>query len=121
MSASGVTVPPPDNLLLSASSTVERTDSTALSANEIGAVNTLDALARLIIEHNRRLLTGEHVDWETLTDLLGDAERACRRLRPSEPSGHDTHLPVDAAKPRTTMTRRPEERPDTNPIYEVTP
>ena len=114
-------MPPPDNLLLGAPSTVERTDRTALSTNEIGAVNILDALARLILEHNRRLLTGEHVAWEALTDLLGDAERACRRLRSSEPSGHDARLPVGAAKPDTAVTRRPKEPPlDTSPIYEVT-
>jgi hypothetical protein len=114
---SGVTVLPPDNLLLIVP-TVERTDSTALPTNDIDAVTTLDALAQGIVEHNRHLLKGEAVDWDALTDLLGDAERACRRLRSSEPSGHDAHPPVDAAKPRTAARRRPKEPPpDTTPIY----
>lgn len=108
---------PPDNLLLSVSSVV-RTEGTALSTHEVDAVTTLDALARVIVEHNRRLLNGEPVGWEALTDLLGDAERACRRLRPSEPSDHDAHPPVGAAMPRATVRRRPGELPpDPTPIY----
>lgn len=71
-------MPRPDNLLLSVPS-VERADSTALSTTDIDAVTALDALARVIVEHNQRLLTGELVDWEVLIDLLGDTERTCRR------------------------------------------
>jgi hypothetical protein len=116
-SASGVTVPRPDNLLLSVPS-VERADSTALSTTDIDAVTALDALARVIVEHNQRLLTGELVDWEALIDLLGDTERTCRRLRPAEPSSHDSHPPVGAARPRAAVRRRPPEPPpDPTPIY----
>jgi hypothetical protein len=117
MSASGVTVLPPNNLLLSVPS-VERADSAALSTDEVDAVTVLGALARVIVEHNRRLLTGEPVDWEALIDLLGDTERTCQRLRASEPSSHDAHPPVGAARPRAAVRRRPQEPPpDPTPIY----
>ena len=75
---------PPDNLLLGVACSVERTDSTAPSVDDVDAVTALDALARVIIDHNRRVLSGEPVDWAVLTDLIGNAERACRRLRPPD-------------------------------------
>jgi hypothetical protein len=76
----------PDNLLLGVACSVERIDSTAPSLNEVDAVAVLDALARRIIDHNRRLLTGEEVDWAALANLLGDAERTCQWLL-SRPHG----------------------------------
>lgn len=107
-----------DNLLLHVPGPVERTEGTALSANEVNAVTTLDVLARLIVEHNQRLVTGEPVDWDAMTDLLGNAERACRRLRSSGPTD-DGVQPVDEdVTPRAAVTRRPREQPpDTSPIY----
>jgi hypothetical protein len=97
-----------DNLLLSGARSLEPTASIALSTGEIDTVTTLNALARVIVEHNQRLSTGEPVDWEAVTDLLSDAERACRQLRSSKPSSYSTPAAV---------TRLPTEPPDTSPIY----
>lgn len=86
---------PPNNLLLGVACSVERTDSTAPSVNDVDAVAALDALARVIIDHNRRLLSGEPVDWAALMDLIGRTERVCRRLRsPDLRGGRGSQLTV---------------------------
>lgn len=73
-------MPLPDNLLLGVACSAEWIDSTAPSLNDVDAVAVLDALARRIIDHNWRLLTGEDVDWAALTNLLGEAEQICQWL-----------------------------------------
>lgn len=108
---------PPDRRLLGAPRSVEQDDGIA-PADQLNAVTTLDVLARLIVEHNRRLLAGKPVDWATMTDLLGTAEEACRRLRSSEPAGHDALTSAADAMPRAAVWRQPKEPPpDTSPIY----
>lgn len=96
---------PPDNLLLAVARSADRIDSTAPSINEIDAATTLDVLARAIVEHNRRLFSGEPVDWAALAALLGDTEQVCRRLRPSHPSNYCAQPAADAARSHAAMTR----------------
>jgi len=98
---------PPDDLLRSVARAGAPTSSTAPSIDELDTVIALDALARRIVEHNRRLLAGEPVDWDVLACQFDKAQGACRRLDSSAP------ISDDAAAPR-----RPGERLDTSPIYE---
>lgn len=106
----------PDDLLLSVAQSRARQESTAPSTDVVELVIALDALGRAIVEHNRRLLVGEPVDWDALTDQLGDVERACRRLLSPEPTG-GAQPAVTGTRSRASVTRRPVERPNTGPIY----
>jgi hypothetical protein len=51
----------------------------APSTEQVDLVADLDALARAINEHNRKVMTGEPANWSGLADLLNTAAHACHR------------------------------------------
>jgi hypothetical protein len=54
-------------------------DITAPPSDLVDLVAALDALAREIIEHNRRVMSGEPVDWSRLADQLSMLTQPCRK------------------------------------------
>jgi len=67
------------NLLRTVARSVQKTVSTAPAPGQVDLVIALGELSRAIVEHNRRFLAGEPVDWAVLADQLGHASKGCRR------------------------------------------
>ncbi|MGB3442311.1 MAG: hypothetical protein WBA97_26515 [Actinophytocola sp.] len=51
---------------------------TAARPDQVDLVIELAALARAILDHNRRVMAREPVDWAELADELSSAARSCR-------------------------------------------
>lgn len=60
---------------------------TGATPEEVDLAVDLGRLARLIPDHNKRLLTGEPVDWAELACELEQAAYQCYRLVIIDPSG----------------------------------
>lgn len=48
-------------------------------SDEVDLVCDLGELSRLIIEHNRRVMSGEPADWSALANAFAQAAKECRR------------------------------------------
>lgn len=55
-----------------------RQEPTAAMPEHVDLVIELGALARAIVDHNRRVMAREPVEWDELADALGSAARRCR-------------------------------------------
>ena len=55
-----------------------RRDITAAAPEQVDLVIELGALARAIVDHNRRVMAREPVEWAELADALSAAARNCR-------------------------------------------
>jgi hypothetical protein len=70
---------PDPNLLRGIARAMPMVPSTAPAGEQVDLVVGLGELARAIVEHNRRFMAGEPVDWVRLADLLAAAQWECRR------------------------------------------
>jgi hypothetical protein len=67
------------SVMLPVARTSGKVRSTSASPEEIDVVIELGSLSRALVEHSRRVLTGEQTDWAEISNRLGQAATTCRR------------------------------------------